>query len=349
MKESIGIKQIAKLAEVSIGTVDRVLHNRGGVSKITKQRILDVVKKTGYKKNTVASRLRLGTHKKVKIAVLIPEATDNWGYWELPKKGMDKAAEELKDHGIEITYFYFSDPLVFMSMSRKMLSTHFDGIVTVPFFTPESDRLFRKAREKKVPVVFLDTRITLGHPGYFICQDAHQAGLVAGRLLHGLVGEEGVYIVLNIVNAKGLHENNRQRENGFREFLNAVNRKGKIEVYTINYPLNQPLEAIPDVAKLLKDERSKGVFVTNSRAYMLPPVFRRYGVTDVPVVGFDLNKENMECLKREEIAFLINQKPEYQGYNAIKGLFKFLTEEDASELHVEIPVEIVVKENLHIF
>ncbi len=40
MKEPIGIKQIAKLAEVSIGTVDRVLHNRGGVSKITEQKYL---------------------------------------------------------------------------------------------------------------------------------------------------------------------------------------------------------------------------------------------------------------------------------------------------------------------
>ncbi|MGS2740687.1 substrate-binding domain-containing protein [Sinomicrobium sp. M5D2P17] len=349
MKEPVGIKQIAKLAEVSIGTVDRVLHNRGGVSKITEQRIRDVVKKTGYKKNTVASRLRLGTHKKVKIAVLIPEATNNWVYWELPKKGMDKAAEELNDHGIEITYFYFSDPLVFISMSRKMLNTPFDGIVTVPFFTPESDRLLRKAMEKEIPVVFLDTRVTFDHPGYFICQNAHQAGLVAGRLLHGLVGGEGIYIVLNIVNAKGLHENSRQRENGFREFFDSGNTKEKIEIYTVNYPLNQPLEVVSGMEKLLKDQRNKGIFVTNSRAYMLPPVFRRYGVTDVPVVGFDLNKENLDCLNRDEISFLINQKPEYQGYNAVKGLFKFLTEKDASELHIDIPVEIVVKENLHGF
>ncbi|MGS2763397.1 substrate-binding domain-containing protein [Sinomicrobium sp. M5D2P9] len=349
MKGSIGIKQIAQLADVSIGTVDRVLHNRGGVSKVTEQKVLAVIKKAGYKKNTVASRLRLGAHKKVKIAVLIPETANNWGYWELPKRGMDKAAEELHDHGILVTYFYFSDPITFISASEKIFETQFDGIVTVPFFTSESNLLAGKAREKDMPVVFLDTRVTLDYPGYFICQDSHQAGLVAGRLLYGLVGEEGFYMVINILNARGLHENNRQRENGFREFLNAKNKEGKMDINTINYPLNQPLDTIPDINKLLKDKRPKGIFVTNSRAYMLPPVLRKYGISDASIVGFDLNKENLESLNRDDMSFLINQKPEYQGYSAIKGLFKFLTEKDASELHIDIPVEIVVKENLHVF
>lgn len=347
MKEPIGIKQIAKLAEVSIGTVDRVLHNRGGVSKITEQKILDVIRKTGYRKNTVASRLRLGTHKKVRIACLVPEAVSHWKYWQFPKKGMDRAAAELYDHGIELSYFYFSEPSAFLERSKVILDKGFEGIVTVPFFTAESNALLRGAQVNQVPVVFLDTEVSLDFPGWFICQHAHRAGEVAGRLLQGLVGLGGIYLVLNIINAKGLHENNRQRENGFRKFLKRHDKKEIAEVVTINYPLDQPLETMPGMERLLLDKRRKGVFVTNSRAYMLPPVFRHYGVTGIPVVGFDLNEENLECLRREEISFLINQKPEYQGYHAVRGLFKFLTEKDASGLHVDIPVEIVVRENLH--
>jgi LacI family transcriptional regulator len=62
-------------------------------------------------------------------------------------------------------------------------------------------------------------------------------------------------------------------------------------------------------------------------------------------VGFDLNQSNLEYLKSGEISFLINQKPEYQGYSAIKGLYKFLTEKNNEDLNINIPVEIIVKEN----
>ena len=37
------IKQIAKLAGVSIGTVDRVLHERGGLAPNTKARVQAVI------------------------------------------------------------------------------------------------------------------------------------------------------------------------------------------------------------------------------------------------------------------------------------------------------------------
>lgn len=46
MSEEIGIKEIAELAGVSIGTVDRVIHERAGVSEKTAALIHSVIKKT---------------------------------------------------------------------------------------------------------------------------------------------------------------------------------------------------------------------------------------------------------------------------------------------------------------
>lgn len=349
MEESIGIKQIAKLAKVSIGTVDRVLHNRTGVSKTTQEKVLAVIKEAGYKKNTVASRLKLAARKKIKIAVLIPEVTNNWSYWELPKKGINKAVKELNELGILVTYYYFSDPFSFNAKSDKILEGGYEGIVTVPFFRAESNDLLEKAEDKGVPVVFLDTEIALDYASYFICQNSHNAGMVGGRLLHGLVGDEGLYFVVNIINAGGLHANNRQRENGFREFFKTNFKDKQIAIQTINHPLDRPFEVTPEIESWLKDEKPKGIFVTNARSYIIPEVLRKYGVDNVSIVGFDLNRENRECLKNNEIDFLINQKPGYQGYTAIKGLFKFLTEQDATGLHADIPVEIIIKENLYTF
>lgn len=349
MDNLIGIKQIAKLANVSIGTVDRVLHNRPGVSKATREKIKAIVKETGYKKNTVASRLNLAGRKKLKIAVLIPEASSNWSYWELPKKGIEKAVEELSEMGILVSYYYFKDPFSFMKMGDAVVNKKFDALVTVPFFMAECNHLLSKAKSEKIPVVFMDTEIKLDYPSYFIRQNSHNAGMVAARLLHGLVGNDGLYFVINIVTDRGLHANNQQRENGFREFF-TTNFKGKsISIMTINHPIDRPFEIDHEMENLFKDPRRKGIFVTNARSYLIPGILKAHNVSNVSVVGFDLHKDNLECLKRHEIDFLINQKPEFQGYTAIKGMFKFLTEQDPSDLNMNVPVEIIVQENCESF
>ena len=50
----ISIKDIAERAGCSIGTVDRVIHNRGKVSEPVKDRILQIMKELDYKPNVNA-------------------------------------------------------------------------------------------------------------------------------------------------------------------------------------------------------------------------------------------------------------------------------------------------------
>ncbi|MCK0188669.1 LacI family DNA-binding transcriptional regulator [Arenibacter sp. F20364] len=345
MDNLIGIKQIAKLANVSIGTVDRVLHNRPGVSKATREKIKAIIKETGYKKNTVASRLNLAARKKLKIAVLIPEVSKNWSYWDLPKKGIDKAVEELSEMGILVKYYYFTDSLSFVKMSDTILEEKYDGLVTVPFFKMESNYLLSKAKAHNMPIVFLDTEVKLDHSSYFIRQNSHKAGMVGARLLHGLVGSDGIYFVINMVTERGLHANNQQRENGFREFFGTNFNDRDIPIITINHPIDRPFEVNSEIENIFADQRPKGIFVTNARSYLVPNILKAYNVSNVSVVGFDLHQDNLECLRKHEIDFLINQKPEFQGYTAIKGMFKFLTENDSSDLSMDVPVEIIVQEN----
>ena len=78
---------------------------------------------------------------------------------------------------------------------------------------------------------------------------------------------------------------------------------------------------------------------------MIPPILKKHTIKNTFVVGFDMNKENINCLKNDEINFILDQNPKYQGYAAIKGLYKYITEQDASDLNIEIPIDIIVKEN----
>src|SRR3981081_319897 len=65
-----GIKDIAKALGISIGPVDRVLHERTGVSLKTKARVQQMAEQLGYKPNLAAQALRL--NRRIEIAVVLP-------------------------------------------------------------------------------------------------------------------------------------------------------------------------------------------------------------------------------------------------------------------------------------
>lgn len=348
MNNNLGIKELARLAEVSIGTVDRVLHNREGVSSATKEKVLKIVEETGYKKNILASRLKLASIKTIKIAILVPEVSSKMNYWNLPLEGVTSAVEELKDVGVttDILYFDLLNPESFSNKYDEILSEEYDGLVTVPFFERESNILLEQAAAKNIPVVFIDTERELNLTANFINQNSFNAGKVAGRMLHGMLGNDACYVVVNILNQRGKQINNLQREDGFRAFFAENTPEATADIRVINHPLESNVELTDEMKEVLNEKNGFGIFVTNARAFLIPELLEKFKIKNTRIIGFDLNPRNVSYLKSGEIDFLINQKPEYQGHSAVKGLYKYLTEKDKSLLNLQIPVEIVVKENV---
>src|SRR3984885_8237483 len=67
----IRLIDIAKALEVSIGTVDRALHDRPGVNAVTKKRVQQMASSMGYRPNLAASVL--SSKRKLRISVNLPE------------------------------------------------------------------------------------------------------------------------------------------------------------------------------------------------------------------------------------------------------------------------------------
>ena len=65
-----GIREIAEALGTSIGTVDRALHDRPGVSPKTKAHVLRMADQLGYKPNIAARSLKL--NRKLRIAAVLP-------------------------------------------------------------------------------------------------------------------------------------------------------------------------------------------------------------------------------------------------------------------------------------
>lgn len=70
---AISIKDVAKEAGVSIATVSRVLNDIDVVNEDTKKKVLDAIKKLGYRPNIVARSLK--TQKTKTIGILVPDVS----------------------------------------------------------------------------------------------------------------------------------------------------------------------------------------------------------------------------------------------------------------------------------
>ena len=74
MRTNVTIKDVAKRAGVSISTVSRVINDSKPVTDEIKQKVLDVIKETGYVPNPLARSLV--TKKSQLIGVIVPEVSD---------------------------------------------------------------------------------------------------------------------------------------------------------------------------------------------------------------------------------------------------------------------------------
>ncbi len=95
-----GIKEIARRANVSIATVDRVIHDRPGLAPGTKEKVLKIIKELNYQPNIHARRLSLA--KQFRIATLIPVRSKETSFWEGPLKGIEMAAAEIGQYGATV-------------------------------------------------------------------------------------------------------------------------------------------------------------------------------------------------------------------------------------------------------
>lgn len=90
LPERIRIKDIARLADVSVGTVDRVLHGRTGVSETSRKRVEEILKQLDYQPNMYASAL--ASNKKYQFVCLFPQHKEG-EYWTDVEAGIKRAVE----------------------------------------------------------------------------------------------------------------------------------------------------------------------------------------------------------------------------------------------------------------
>ena len=90
MAPKVRIKDIAEKSGVSVGTVDRILHNRPNVSKAAREKVEKVLKEINYQPNVYASALAY--NKSYSFHIIMPRH-DRETYWEEIEEGAMRACD----------------------------------------------------------------------------------------------------------------------------------------------------------------------------------------------------------------------------------------------------------------
>jgi LacI family transcriptional regulator len=342
------IKDIALLAGVSIGTVDRVLHNRGEVAEKTRLNVQKFLKETNYSPNLMAQVLKL--KKRFHLVSLLPEPTEDNSFWLKHPVGMARAIGELDPFPVILSKVNFDllDEEDFQEKTLRVLSLKPDGVLFAPIYQSESLTFCTTLLKEKIPFVFVDGFIENTDFLAYTGENIFHSGRVAGQLIDMVTPEHKDILIVNIArNIQNVHHLN-SRSKGFQNYFERTGRnKGKKINLNISDPSPDNITTVLD--KVFSGSDIGSIFITGSKSYMVASYLEQKGLDSINLIGYDLLDLNVRYLKSGIIKFLIGQRPEEQTLKGIKKLFEYLSLNKIPEKLEYLPVDIVTSENVDFF
>lgn len=337
----VTIKSIAQEAGVSIGTVDRVLHNRGGVNKETQKRILQIAERLDYRPNSISKALACLRNPRT-IAVLINSPDYNYFASEV-YRGISTVAEEISDFGIEVVYYFMhsTDEAEQLQWLEKIKNSNISGLILKPVNYPSIRQQIDEIAQRGIPVVTCTSDINNSRRTAFVGHDHRKEGRMLARLLGMILKPNACAAIL--VGAMNVLGHQRKNE-GFRECLAYY--RPDVKLLGV-FESNNDFDTVQTMMKAFAAEYSidalclqamdcKGV---ENVASLFPKEKR-------PIIcTFGSQVELADLMNSNNLDFAVQEEPFEQGYRAAKVLFDILQDKNnVINDFIEVEARIVLDE-----
>lgn len=348
----IRIKDIADMAGVSVGTVDRVIHGRKNVSRLALAKVQKVLDEIDYVPNHYASAL--ASNKIYKFAIILPMYEGD-GYWARVETGIVEGIKRFNDFKIDFqifSYDQFNDS-TFEAQAKLAVEYEPDAIIIAPIFNHRIMARFVGELEKvNIPYSLIDSYWADFNPVCFFGQDSKRSGEFSARIMLMAAGETRKIAIFKLL-GEGRVASRQQldRETGFREYV--AKHSPETEIITLNlyvYDQNGTKEALKNFFEENADVRYGLTF--NSSIHLIGN-FLRDELPDFPhvtLLGYDAINRNVECMKNGSVDFLVAQQPQRQGQYAFRTTFNAAILKIAQQQVVHyVPIELLTTENLDFY
>jgi LacI family transcriptional regulator len=274
------IKDIAEMAKVSRSTVSRVVTNHPNVNAKTREKVLHIIKNSGFQPNSIAKGLAKG---KIRVISLIVSDIRNTIFdemiWEIQKN--------LEPYSYDVMLFNSNcDVTREQNFLRMANANRFAGVILFSSSYPNSNKV--SFDNLNCPIVLIN-RLTSNPKIDTIETDNFQGGYIATRHLIELGHRK-----IGFLSGKMTMVSHHDRFEGYQQALKEFKIPYYPE-YTVTYQ-NRTVQSGSDYALRifrLKDNMPSAVFATGDMmAFGFLNQVRRAGYNvprDISIVGFDDN------------------------------------------------------------
>ena len=337
------MKEIAQLAGVSRGTVDRVINQRGSVNKETEKKILDIVARLNYRPNQAG--IALAAQKKNLSIGVVLFGRDN-PFFDDVIVGLNRKMEDLQVYGIQVFVkrisFSLEDQLKAID---ELVLQGINGLLLSPYDDEQVRQRINDLWEKGIPCVTTNTDLPDSKRIAYVGSNFYQCGQTAASLLHLMTFQPSKVAIITGSKHILCHS---QRVAGFCDAITSMTPN--IEVVDIIEAHDDDIESYEVTDQLLKKHphldaiyfTASGMYGTCRRLLLLSKEQAR-----PKVIGFDAVPTTVDMMKKGIITATITQEPQLQGSLSLSILQDYLvygTIPQQEIYHTDLSIKL--KENL---
>ncbi len=338
-----GIKEIAEALHISIGTVDRALHNRPGVSPKTRDKVMKMAEKLNYRPNVAARSLKL--NRRLRIGINLPRQIAS--FFDPLREGIRAASAAA--HGLNLELDFQVYPRLGdgdLEMLESYLGRNYDGLIITPGDPVRMDPLVRRLTQQGTAVVCVASDAPRTARLAAVCADAAASGGIAAELLALTIKDNGA--VATITGNLGTQDHS-EKLRGFAATLATV--APHLSLLPAIESHERPKEAYQaTLALLARRPRPSGIYINTANSL---PVLRALEeqklLGHLKIVTTDLFPELVPLLESGNILATLYQRPFMQGKVAMETLAKYLTEGIKPDSVTRLAPHIILRSNLPLF
>lgn len=336
------IKEIAALAGVSRGTVDRVLNHRGSVNSATAEKIEKIAKELDYKPN-VAGLVLAAQKKRLKLGVIL-FSPENPFYIDV-LEGVNEKAEELAGYNCTVLVRQIAYGVeAQLHAIDELVAAEVNGIALAPYNDERVRKRINELYNQGIPVVTLNTDIENSKRIAYVGSHYNKSGATAAGLLHLMTnGQVNVGIITGSSNILC----HTERIAGFTETLKPY--RDSVHITEIIEVHDDEIESYEKTTQLLTAHPEiNALYFAAGGVYGGCRSVTALGRQDkIRIIAYDMVPTTKELMRKGTIAAVICQQPKVQGSKPLSLLFTYLTTGDLPEKeHNYVAVDIRIRENL---
>jgi LacI family transcriptional regulator, galactose operon repressor len=340
--KSAGIKEIAEAVGVSIGTVDRALHSRPGISEATRARILKAAAALGYRPNLAARHLKLGRQRQ--ISVQLPQEIAS--YFDAMRQGIQQAAAQLQPP-LQVEFHSF--PRMGqgeIESLQAVLDQSCDGIIIAPGAPTRIAPLIRQATQRGIPVVCVATDAPDSDRLAVVSSDPFTSGAIVAELLSRM--DKGSHQAA-IITGDLATVDHSEKVRGFRSMMADLG--SALTLAEVAEAHDDPREAYRQTCDLLaRRPKLSSIYVSTSNSLPVIEALEERGRTrEVSVIVTDLFPELVPLMRAGKVFATLYQRPLTQGRLAFEAMHRFIVEGIRPKPVQKLPPYIVLRSNLELF